>query len=151
MKLLWLSNIKVKNELFRLPYSILNQLNYWERRKSFNFLCVPQNSLVFSVHQKMGRWSHKWSQVNSRYSNTTSFIKTDYLIQKCLIYFSSINTGWAKNGLKVDLRRKTWLIRSSTWASNLCLQPRKQILPWISSKAWPAGWERWFPIYWSWG
>ena len=60
----------------------------------------------------------------------------------------SINTGWAENKLKAALRRRAWgcwWVKSWTWASNVCLQPRKPTVSWAASKeAWPAGRGRWF-------
>jgi len=55
----------------------------------------------------------------------------------------SPNTGWVENGLRAALRRRTWgcqLIRSSTWLSNVCSQPRRPTVSWAASReAWPAG------------
>ena len=60
----------------------------------------------------------------------------------------STNTGWAENGLREALRRRTWgcwLMRSSTWPSNRCSQPRRQTISWAAPKAgWPAGQGRGF-------
>jgi len=58
-----------------------------------------------------------------------------------------INTGWVENGLRAVLRRRSWrcwLMRSSTWAGSVCLQPRKPTVSWAASKVmWPAGWGKW--------
>lgn len=54
------------------------------------------------------------------------------------------NTGWAESGLRAALRRRTWgfwVMRSSTWPSHVCPQPRK---PNLSRAAWLAGQGRWF-------
>lgn len=54
------------------------------------------------------------------------------------------NTDWAENGLRAGLRRRTWgcwLMRSSTWPSHVCLQPRK---PNLSRAVWSASQGRWF-------
>jgi len=59
----------------------------------------------------------------------------------------STHTVWAENGLRAVLRRRTWgcWLRSSTWPSNMCLQPRRSTVSWAASPAaWPAGWGRGF-------
>jgi len=76
---------------------------------------------------------------------------------KCkVLHESSTNTGWVENVWRAAQRRKTWgcwLTRSSTWPSNVRLQPRKLILSWATSKeTWPAGQRKGFcpytPIWW---
>ena len=55
-------------------------------------------------------------------------------------------------GRKIDsraaLRRRTWgcwLMRSSMWSGNVCLQAWKPTISWAASReAWPAGRGRWF-------
>ena len=68
--------------------------------------------------------------------------------QLTVLHIPSTTTGWAQNGLRAALSRRTWgswLISSSTWPSNLCWQPRKPTVSRAaSSAARPAGRERWF-------
>jgi len=67
-----------------------------------------------------------------------------------------VSTGWAESGSRAALRRRTWgywWMRSSTWAGNVCLQPRKPTVFWAAStEAWPAGRGRGFcpftPLLW---
>ena len=58
------------------------------------------------------------------------------------------STGWAESGLRAALRRRTWgwwLMRSSTWPSNVHSQPRRATVSWAAAKAvWTAWWGRWF-------
>ena len=66
------------------------------------------------------------------------------------------STGWVESGSKAALRRRIWgywWMRSSTWADNVRLQPKKPTVPWAASRAaWPAGWGRGFcpftPLSW---
>ena len=62
--------------------------------------------------------------------------------------FPTTNTGWAENGLRTALRRRTWgcwLMRSSTWPGSVCSQARKPTISWAASpEAWPAGCGRGF-------
>ena len=56
---------------------------------------------------------------------------------------SNTSTGWVESGSRAALRRRTWgywRMRSSTWAGNVRLQPRKPTVSWAASReAWPAG------------
>ena len=60
----------------------------------------------------------------------------------------STNRGWMENGLRAALPRRTWgywWMKSSTWLSNVCSQPRRPTISWAASKAvWPAGRGRGF-------
>jgi len=46
------------------------------------------------------------------------------------------NTGWAEKGLKAALSWTwgSWLIKNSTWVSNVHLQPSKPTISWVTSK-----------------
>jgi len=61
---------------------------------------------------------------------------------------SSTNIGWAENGLRAALGRRTWeywWMGNSTSPGSVHLQPRRPTVPWAaSSKAWPAGQGRGF-------
>ena len=65
-----------------------------------------------------------------------------------VVAIPSTNTGWAENGLRAVLRRRTlgcWLIRSSASPSNVHSQPRRPTVSWAASReAWPAGHGKWF-------
>ena len=55
---------------------------------------------------------------------------------------------WVENGIRPTLRRKIWgcqLMKDSTWASNVHLQPRSPTISWVASRElWPAGRGNWF-------
>jgi len=60
----------------------------------------------------------------------------------------STDTWWLENGLRAALRRRTWgcqFMKDSTWASNVCLKPRKPSIFWVASReAWPGDQGRGF-------
>jgi len=65
------------------------------------------------------------------------------------------STGWVESGSRTALRRTWgyWWMRSSTWASNVRLQPRRPTVCWAAPReAGPAGQGRWFcpfaPLSW---
>ena len=67
----------------------------------------------------------------------------------------SINTVWTESGSRAALRRTWgyWWTQSSTWASNVPLQPRRPAVSWAASReVWPAGQKKWLcpftPLSW---
>ena len=60
----------------------------------------------------------------------------------------STDKGWAEDGLRADFSRRIWerqLMKDSTWAGSVLLQPRRPTVSWFASReVWPAGWRRWF-------
>ena len=61
----------------------------------------------------------------------------------------STDASWAENGLRATLRRRIFgecqLMKDSTWASNVRLQPRRPTVSWVALReVWPAGRGRGF-------
>ena len=64
----------------------------------------------------------------------------------------SINTGWGMRGLRAALLRRTWgyrLMKSLTWANNVCSQPRRPTISWgyITSSVASRSREGILPLY----
>lgn len=83
-------------------------------------------------------------------SMPTSRSSTRPSAQSCTLVrtIPRINTGCVENDFRAALRRRIlgcWLMKDSTWAGHVHLQPRRPTVPWAASrKACPAGQERWF-------
>ena len=60
----------------------------------------------------------------------------------------STDPGWAENVLRAAPRRRIWecwLMKYSTWAINVCLQPRRPTASCVASREmWVTGRGRWF-------
>lgn len=62
----------------------------------------------------------------------------------------SSNTGWAENGSRQGLEKKTWgclWVKRSIWPSSACFQPRMPTISWaVSKELQPAG-QGILPLY----
>ena len=84
----------------------------------------------------------RWACANLMKFNKTN-CKVMHLIQGNLKHQYSLENEWIERSLaEKDLGY--WVVKKSTWASNLHLQSQKATISWATSKeAWPAGEGRW--------